>query len=181
MPKSMRKSSSNTTRFAADEVDEFEELYRTYSRMVRNVIYRLQGENELEDLVHETFLKVWRNREDFCHAAKSSTWIYRIATHVAIDRLRWRGRQPNRSNIRADQHGHEGHERRVEQSDLILKGLGKLGINHRTVIVLFCMEGLTLHEIADIEEVSVGTIKSRLHYARKMMQDFLRSQGVTFT
>jgi RNA polymerase sigma-70 factor (ECF subfamily) len=139
------------------------------------------------DLVQETFVKVFKNLERFEGQSSVYTWAYRIATNVSIDFLRKQKRQrtvdyddgilrddevedagsllPSRLGVNpAKVYG------RRELLEKIEEALGTLSDHHRQAILLREVEGLSYQEIADVMEVSIGTVMSRLHHARKNMQ-----------
>lgn len=157
---------------------EFARLYSAQAALVRSVIFQIAGQDALDDLVQESFVKIWRSLETFRSEARLSSWIYRIAANTALDWVRKNARShessdPNVEGISSDSPAHA-----VADRDLVSKGLMKLSIDHRTVLVLALMHDLPLAEIAGILEISEGTVKSRLHYAKAEFKEFLERQGV---
>jgi RNA polymerase sigma-70 factor (ECF subfamily) len=156
----------------------FPAVYRDHVRAVRNALYRLAGPADLDDLAQEVFVRVHRGLPRFDGRSSLKTWIYAIVTRVAIDHHRKRRRTladpadtealPSASDEAA------AHVRR----DLVRRGLAALTFDHRLVLVLHVLEGLSLEEIAVAADVPVGTVKSRLHYARQSMSEFLERKGV---
>lgn len=147
--------------------------------MVRGVTYNICGANHLDDVVQDVWLKVWKGLSRFNGTSQIKTWVYRIAVNAALDHCR-RGKKLKRETELKPE-TREPDERK-NQSDslmyreLVQKGLDKLSEKHRTVIVLADLEELSLREVASILKTSEGTIKSRLHYARQEMLNYLSKE-----
>ena len=160
----------------------FGELVERYQTRLLNFIYRTTGDRErAEDLVQETFIRVYRHLHRFDQTKKFSTWIYTIASNLAKNELRNRSRNPLvlfqaiKKNWDADQRPLEWEDNTYRPDDLFRKRqlkqvvdgvVGELPEHHRTVFVLREMEGKTYEEIADITGCNLGTVKSRLNRAR---------------
>jgi RNA polymerase sigma-70 factor (ECF subfamily) len=160
----------------------FGELVERYQTRLLNFIYRTTGDRErAEDLVQETFIRVYRHLHRFDQTKKFSTWIYTISSNLAKNELRNRSRNPLvlfqtiKKNWDADQRPLEWEDNTYRPDDLYRKRqlkqmvdgvVGELPEHHRTVFVLREMEGKTYEEIADITGCNLGTVKSRLNRAR---------------
>ena len=148
--------------------------------------------SEAEDLTQETFVKVHQGLENFRGELQLSTWIYRIATNTALDRLRspsfQRTAQGSLSeNLDefeiADKAICTGEKKplieqqliREEMNDCIRGYIEKLPENYRTVLVLSELEEFKNNEIAEILGVTLDTVKIRLHRAREMLKEELRN------
>lgn len=154
-------------------------FYEEHARTVRNALYRLCGERALDDLTQETFARAWGARDAFRGESSVRTWMYRIATRVAIDHLRSAARRPYDATLDEDRASAARDEAAGHvDRDLVRRGLARLSDDHRVVLVLHVMEGLTLDEVAGIVEAPVGTVKSRLYHARQGMREFLEGQGI---
>lgn len=114
--------------------------------------------------------------------AKFTTWLYRITWNVAADyrrsaaqkRTRWQAlihQLPSQSTEPNWQHLHH--------QDLIKRGMGQLSFEHRSVIVLHDLQDLPQQEIAEMFEIPVGTVKSRLYHARAALRKFLQHEGIS--
>lgn len=163
-----------------DQASEFTDLYHAHQKMVRAVLFQIAGEQALDDLVQEAFVRIWKYYPKFRGESKVSSWIYRICVNVAIDHGRASGRR--KENVTED-FNHLADETRSQDCamgdrDLVAKGLERLSDEHRTVLVLALMHELPLGEIAEILNVAEGTVKSRLHYAKTEFRKFLSEQGV---
>lgn len=165
----------------------FRHLYRLYQPKIRSTLYQLCGQEFLEDFVQEVFLRVWRGLPKLRSPEQFSTWVYRITWNVAIDGRRQLAKRQMRIAKSGDgENALDGEFRPQDSPDLmqlhyeevVRQGLEILSLEHRAVLVLHDLEDLPQKEIAQILEIPLGTVKSRLHYARKTMGQFLQKQGV---
>jgi len=168
--------------------DAFGEIILKHERFVYNVVYRmLPNPEDAKDISQEVFIKTYRYLSKFDNKASFSTWIYRIAVNTCIDEIR---KRKGKETISLDDEieGAEGSiknqfadksvdiERAViekEGLESIRKAVNKLSDEHKVVVTLRDMEGLTYDEIADITQVSLGTVKSRLSRARKALKELI--------
>ncbi len=166
-------------------------LYQRHQQKVRSTLYQLCGAENLDDLVQEVFLRAWKGLSKFRQTAQFSTWLYRITWNVACDRRRvlasTRSRSipveneqlQNLSDLASIKISHQSSElNNLHYQDLIQRGLTKLSLDHRTVLVMHDLEELPQKEIAEILSIPIGTVKSRLFHARAALKQFLDSQGV---
>jgi RNA polymerase sigma-70 factor, ECF subfamily len=160
----------------------FGELVQRYQNRLLSFVYRTTGDRErAEDLVQETFIRVYRHLHRFDQAKKFSTWIYTIASNLAKNELRNRSRNPLvlfqtlMRNRDADARPLEWEDNTYRPDDLFRKrhlkslvdaAVEELPEHHRRVFVLREMEGKTYEEIAEITATNLGTVKSRLNRAR---------------
>ncbi|TVQ41750.1 MAG: sigma-70 family RNA polymerase sigma factor [Gloeocapsa sp. DLM2.Bin57] len=158
----------------------FRLLYRRYQPRVRSTLYQLCGNFCLDDLVQEVFLKAWKNLPKLREVAYFSTWLYRITWNVANDHRRKFAQQKQRSEnlILLDNQPQSLDVMELHYQDLIWRGLQTLSFDHRAVLILHDLEDLPQKEIAQILEIPVGTVKSRLFHARNAMRTFLQQQGL---
>src|ERR1700758_2120267 len=168
----------------------FELLVIKYRSKVFSMIYGMvQNEQDAWDLAQEGFVKAWRSIHRFKGQSSFYTWLYRIMTNVTIDSLRRKGihgeaefddriapanvEPGSRTTPSAVPLPHIKLEQR-EIRQRIDEAIGKLSPEHRAVIVMKEIEDLQYSEIAEILECSLGTVMSRLFYARKKLQTLLR-------
>jgi RNA polymerase sigma-70 factor, ECF subfamily len=177
-------------RCQAGDTGAFDELVTKYRSKVFSMIYGMvQNEQDAWDLAQEGFLKAWRSIHRFKCQSSFYTWLYRIMTNVTIDALR-------RKNFRSDAEfddriaptEFEAGSRttpasaplpdssleRAEIRQRIELAISKLTPEHRAVIMMKEIQDLQYNEIADILGCSVGTVMSRLFYARKKLQTLLK-------
>lgn len=151
----------------------FEELYKEFQPKIRRYLCRLVGPEEAEDIAQEVFAKVSQALPEFRGDSMVSTWIYRIATNSAVDRLRsLSARRVSEVPLDGENRAREGSpdaEHRVfrkEMRDCLDQYIDKLPASYRSVFILSEDEGLTNPEIADALGISLHTVKIRLHRAR---------------
>jgi len=173
----------------SDNELEFQKIYDTFQPKIHRYLTRLVGEHEAEDLTQEVFTKVSQGLKNFRGESQLSTWIYRIATNIAFDRLRNPSFQQMIQKRLSSDSTEEGKistenvvwtsERtptidqqliRKEMNECIQNFIEKLPENYRTVLVLSELEGLKNREIAEILQVSLDTVKIRLHRARAKLK-----------
>ncbi len=168
--------------FLGGEKRAFGELVNRYHVRLLNFIYRTIGDRDrAEDLVQETFIRVYRHLHRFDQTKKFSTWLYTIAGNLAKNELRNRSRNPLvlfqaiKGTWDSDNRPLEWEDNTYRPDDLFRKrhlketidrAVAELPDHHRIVFVLRELEGKTYEEIADITGVNLGTVKSRLNRAR---------------
>jgi len=165
---------------------EFQDIYKSFNEKIRHYLVRIVGETEAEDLAQEVFVKVSRGLKDFRSESSLSTWIYKIATNTALDRLRTTSLQKEASDVRqGNDEGEAGEEYismedhkpsleasliKKEMNDCIRGVVEGLRENYRAVLVLSDFEELSNVEIAGILGISSDTVKIRLHRARTSLR-----------
>ena len=167
-----------------DREMNFEEVYREFQPKILHYISRLASNDEAEDITQEVFEKIHRGLAGFEGKSKLSTWIYRIATNTALDRLRspsFKRSTEELTEASEDKNVWTSHKKapvdqqliRKEMSQCVQEHIDKLPSDYKTVILLSEHEGLTNKEIADILQVSLDTVKIRLHRARASLKKIL--------
>jgi RNA polymerase sigma-70 factor (ECF subfamily) len=165
----------------------FEELVLRHERRVFRLLMRMMGtREEAEDVAQETFLSLHRHGRRFRGEARFSTFVYRVAANAALNRRRTLGRSRARmkrlaerqaagddlpSSPRDPEDATAGHQ----LSDHVRNALEKLTPSLRMPVVLYDIEGLAYGEIAKVLGVAEGTVKSRIHRARKALREELKS------
>ena len=168
----------------------FDELVARYRNRAYAMIYHLvHNEQDAWDLAQDGFVKAWKSIDRFRAQSSFYTWLYRIMNNVAIDWLRKKhiqgGQEFDDSIALSDlEPGSDLAPKsaplpaktmeRQEVRQRIDAAIAKLSPEHRTVILLKEMEDLLYHEIAETVGCSIGTVMSRLFYARKKLQSLLR-------
>ena len=166
------------------DTTSFVHLYRRYQQRVRSTLYQLCGSDMLEDLVQEVFLRVWKGLPKLRNASYFSTWLYRITWNVANDSRRQSARHSPIESGEASLGTAEAKPQdmpdlmQLHYQDLVQRGLQSLRLEHRAVLVLHDLEDIPQKEVAKILDLPLGTIKSRLFYARQAIRDFFIEQGV---
>jgi RNA polymerase sigma-70 factor (ECF subfamily) len=173
------------------ETDAFDELVTRYRTRVFAMIYNMvHNEQDAWDLAQESFVKAWKSIKRFRRHSSFYTWIYRIVMNVTIDWLRKKqvkgtGTEfddsvrlkevdpASRTLPKADPLPHERMQR-GEIREKIDNAIKQLSPEHRAVILMKEIEDMQYHEIAETLGCSIGTVMSRLFYARKRLQNLLR-------
>ena len=137
----------------------------------------VRNENDAWDLAQEGFLQAWRSIHKFEGRSSFYTWLYRLTVNLAIGSIRQKGR---RVEVELDDEtpcslpSPRANYRRTEIRQHVNAALAQLSPELRAVILLKEIEDLQCQEIAEILGISVGTVMSRLYYARKKLQSILR-------
>ena len=173
--------------------NNFTDIYDEFFPKIKKYLIRLLGENEAEDITQIVFEKVNRNLDTFKGESKLSTWIYRIATNTALDKLK--STSYLRSTIgplaplplevievreiaaktKDKPTSPEQKLIRDEMSECIKEFVYRLPPDYSTVIILNELEGFTNKEIAEILQISLDTVKIRLHRARAKLKKSLET------
>jgi RNA polymerase sigma-70 factor (ECF subfamily) len=162
---------------AAGDEAAFAELYDQYAPPVFNYLLRLVNEPAVaEEILQEVFLVMWRSAHRFRAEAKVKTWLLRIAHHQAVSWLRRTRAVPwpsDELDFGDDAHVEEHLAQRWE-IDQVRAALQRLSPNHRAVIELTFVQGLSYAEIAEVMSCPLGTVKSRMSYALRHLNALLR-------
>jgi RNA polymerase sigma-70 factor (ECF subfamily) len=149
----------------------FAELVRRYRSFVMALVYRLCGDAaQAEDIAQDAFLRVWQALPSFRGQAAFRTWLYRVASNVAIEQLRHAKPTVDIESIPlAAQDTPEDTALRTEQSRAVRYAVLHLPLQCRLVLILREYEGLSYKEIASTLDIPIGTVMSRLNYARQRL------------
>jgi RNA polymerase sigma-70 factor (ECF subfamily) len=175
---------SDTTPFEGDllararrgEVAAFERLYRRYVGRIHGLCLRLTGDRSLaEDLTQTAFLRAWQRLDTLRDDGGFGAWLHRLATNTVYqDRRSWQRKWGRlEGEERFDEDG-RGEPQRAEPLDLE-RAVAALPRGARDVLLLHDVEGYRHQEIADLTGTSVGTTKSQLHRARRLLREALSS------
>jgi RNA polymerase sigma-70 factor (ECF subfamily) len=159
----------------------FSALVSLHGQAVLNVVYRMCGDLHLaEDAAQETFLRAWLHLASYRPPASLRNWLYRIGVNAATDMLRKQKRilpdDIDNLPLKDPQLGPEALLFQEEQTALVQKAILSLPDVSRAVLILREYEGLSYHEIADTLDIPVGTVMSRLNYARRLLRNRLEGQ-----
>jgi RNA polymerase sigma-70 factor, ECF subfamily len=161
----------------------FNELVRIHARGVMDVIYRMCGDAQVaEDAAQETFIRAWSHLGSFRVDSSLRNWLYRIALNTATDMLRKDKRilpgDVDDFQLADPQPGPEGIYLQEERTALVQAAIQSLPDASRAVLVLKEYEGLSYREIADALDIPIGTVMSRLNYARQVLKEKLQGQRI---
>lgn len=156
--------------------DAFGDLVAQHHQGVINVVYRMCGEMHIaEDAAQNAFIRAWQNLPKYEPSASFRSWLYRIAVNAALDMLRREKPVVNIENTVISQSFKvEGHLMKQEQARLVKNAVLNLPETSRTVLILREYERLSYKEIAETLDIPLGTVMSRLNYARKTLANALR-------
>ncbi len=172
--------------FQQGDIHAFEEIVRRYKNPLYNFTNRLLGDSIFsEDIVQETFLRVYRNKHRYHQIAKFSTWIYTIASNLAKTELRRRKIRKffSISSKGADERDYDlpdlsaDVEKEIDgvlKNEIILKEINALPAHFRQAVLLRDVQDLSYDEISVILSVPLGTVKSRVNRGRGRLQKKLR-------
>lgn len=164
------------------DIKAFENLLYLYEKQIFSYIYRFTRHKEnTEDLVQETFLKVYRNLKSFNPQYKFKTWVYTIATRTTYDWLRKAKKTKELFIIDDAENNFETISpvdtyKEIADTDFINNALKQLKPQYQTVINLFYREQLAYEDIAKILQLPLNTVKTYLHRAKKALQGKLSEQ-----
>jgi RNA polymerase sigma-70 factor (ECF subfamily) len=154
-----------------------------YAQILRYVRSVVRNADEAQDLTQETFLRAYRARDSLRDPDATLPWLYSVATHVCLDRLRQRTRQAQaRSDVDPEAMSPPDPAPSaglvVEQEDMstcVEAYVSELSDSYRAVLLMHDVKGLTAREIAELLGDSTGSVKIRLHRARKQLQSALEA------
>ena len=167
----------------AGEIGAFQELVSRYHQKIYVVIVGLlHNREDALDVAQETFFRAYRKIKSFQGGSSFYTWLYRIAINMAIDSQRRQKRNPldfretmdglfEEQNEVARDPFSDVHDRELREK--LVSAINDLTPEHKAVIILRTVEGLSYKDIGEILGCSEGTVMSRLHYARKKLQQKL--------
>ena len=159
----------------------FSELVRLHAQDVMHVVYRMCGQLQIaEDAAQETFIQAWLRMPSYRPRSSFRNWLYRIAVNTAIDMLRKEKRilpdAVEDMSLSDSQPDPETMVASSERKEAVQVAVLSLPEASRAVLVLREYEGLSYQEIAEALDIPVGTVMSRLNYARKLLKEKLEVQ-----
>lgn len=169
------------------DADAFEQLLLEHQKNVYNLCYRMAGNpDDAMDLSQETFLRAWRCLDQYQFVSAFSTWLYRLCSNICIDFLRRRRRQQTVPLTFEDADGEEQTyavpdaqplpEEQVELKltrETLAAAMAQLLPEHRAVLQLRVVNEMSYEQIADVLDIQIGTVKSRLSRARNQLKKIL--------
>lgn len=184
-----RSESDLAGRAAAGDLAAFEALVLRHQDRIYGIIHRLVGDpDQALDLAQETFLRAWRGISGFRGHSGVFTWLYRIARNVVTSQARHDAARP-RPVASLDAGGEEGRASRPEpctpwrgpeeatldeeRKRLVLDAVARLPRDQKEIVVLRDLAGHSYEEISELLEIPVGTVRSRLHRARRELRERL--------
>lgn len=176
-------------RAQAGETEAFDLLVRKYTPKLYALVFNLTANHEdTNDLLQDIFARAYRNLKRFEGRSSFYTWIYSISVNLTLNFLKKRNR--DRRKVSLDDREASGEENRMapeagpssdplrevelhELNEKLSAALQRLSNDHRAVVTMFDIMGISHKEIAEIMGVSAGTVRSRLFYAHRQLQNYL--------
>ncbi|MDY3618181.1 RNA polymerase sigma factor [Agathobaculum sp.] len=184
----MNEEKTILARARRGELAAFEQLVAMYEKRVFAVALRSCGSPEdAADIVQEAFLRAWRAMDSFRGDSGFSTWLFRITMNLCVDFARRKNAAPQTQPLVGEDESEREipdsaptPEERLENSELgreLAAALAEVSEDHRRIVLLRDVSGLSYTEIAEVLEISEGTVKSRLSRARLALRSVLLSRG----
>jgi RNA polymerase sigma factor (sigma-70 family) len=193
-PKYDVMTEKDNNKYNLDKKDRiFEKEFLPHIDSMYNFAYRITfDEDDAKDLVQETYLKAYRFIESFQEGTNAKAWLFRILKNSFINDFRRRSKEPSKVDYQEVETFYNSDEidepitsdLRVDAlkdmiGDEVSNALNSLAIDFRTVIILCDLEGFTYEEMAKILDIPIGTVRSRLHRARNLLKDKLKSYAIS--
>jgi RNA polymerase sigma-70 factor (ECF subfamily) len=160
------------------DTSAFDELVTKYRPRILRLVYSIvNNEDDAWDIAQEAFLLCWLRIQQFEHRASFYTWLYSVTINVARNSLRRQGRRNDVELSDSIPDSGVGPEKNCQHGEIrawFNWALAELSPEQRAVVILKELEGLQYREIAQVLSLSIGTVMSRLFYARKRLQSMLR-------
>jgi RNA polymerase sigma-70 factor (ECF subfamily) len=160
----------------------FERLFQAYQARIFRYLLRMVGDDSAaEELTNDVMVAAWKGAASYKAQSKPSTWLFGIAHHKALNELR-RRRLPTVEvetvrDLASPGQGPEGAVQRERVHRCVLRALQQLSPEHREVVELTFYQGCSYQEIAEIMQCPVNTVKTRMFYAKKRLQEALESEA----
>ncbi len=170
------------------DIKAFEHLVSSYERRVYlTALHSSASPEDAADITQEVFLRAWRSIESFRGDSGFATWLFRITANMCVDFARRKQSQPQTQPIEMEDEAErplpdtgptpEEHLENLELGRELAAALEEISEDHRRIVLLRDISGLSYTEIADALEISEGTVKSRLSRARLALRDILLRRG----
>ncbi len=171
-------------RIAAGDRDAFEKLYTAYqTRLFRYLLRMLGDTGTAEELTNDTMVSAWKAAGNIKGQSKPSTWLFAIARNKALNTMR--GQRPVMVDVETAvviAASSDSPEKTVSRGSLqaaIKQALNELSADHREVLELTFYQDLSYQEIAEIVQCPINTVKTRMFYAKKKLQEVLEQRGLS--
>jgi RNA polymerase sigma-70 factor (ECF subfamily) len=170
----------------SNTLDAYEILVKRYKDPLMNFVFRFVGDRDAcTDIVQDTMIKFYLNKDSYREFAKFSTWIYTIAGNLAKNELKRRKRRnlfsidnsDDERSIQIEDKSFLAPDRSADseiKNEMIQRALLRVKPVYREVVILRDIQGLSYEEIAEITKLSIGTVKSRINRGRTQLQKLLK-------
>lgn len=181
----LESDESLMTQVSKGNLNGFEILVKRHQNKVyRLILHMLHQEEEAWDVAQEVFLKIYNSRQSYAENAKFTTWLYRIATNAAIDRIRQLRRDQKVQGLEeheefvSEDHGPQDQLQIQEARQQLERALAKLSERQRGMVIMKYYEGFAVNEIAEVFDCAAGTVKATLFQAVRNLRDHLGQLGI---
>ncbi len=174
-------------RCQADDTAAFQVLVERYQQRASRLAYRyVRNQEDARDITQEAFIRAFRSIKDFRTESQFYTWLYRILVNLSLDHLRRNKMETSEYQddlmLRSQTVAEAQHKRSNPREELwkkqrqvaIVEAIESLPDDQKTTVILREIDGLSYEEIAQVTRVPIGTVMSRLFYARRKLQDKLK-------
>ena len=174
-------------RCQADDMSAFQVLVERYQQRATRLAYRyVRNQEDARDVTQEAFIRAFRSIKEFRNESQFYTWLYRILVNLSLDHLRRNKVQASEYEdglMLRSQSAAEAQQKRTnpreelwkkQRQDAIVEAIASLPDDQKTTVILREIDGLSYEEIAQVTRVPIGTVMSRLFYARKKLQEKLK-------
>ncbi|MFQ6041251.1 MAG: RNA polymerase sigma factor [Candidatus Poribacteria bacterium] len=171
-------------RCQSGDAHAFEQIFYKYQEKIYNIAYRMMGNRQdAEDVTQEVFFRVYQKLSSLKFKSAFSTWLYRIAANLCLDEISRRKKRPTEVSFSQDNLDSfcsdftpEDKVIANEEQVLLWKAINSLKAEHRIIIILRDIEGLSYKELKQTLKCSMGRVKSRLHDARRELKTVLKEK-----
>ena len=168
---------------AGGDREAFEKLYKAYAARLFRYLFSMIGDSgTAEELTNDVMVAAWKAAATFRGEAKPSTWLFGIAHNKALNELRRKHPSTveieDATELAAPGEGPEGVIQRANLGQRVRTALQDLSPEHRAVVELTFYQGLSYLEVAEIMQCPLSTVKTRMFYAKKKLQEVLEKKGI---
>ncbi|OGP80840.1 MAG: hypothetical protein A2Y95_11530 [Deltaproteobacteria bacterium RBG_13_65_10] len=169
------------------QADAFQILVERYQQRALRLAYRyVRSQDDAQDIVQDAFIRVFRSIKEFRNESHFYTWFYRILVNLALDHIRRnknQGLEFQDGALLRSQSAGDGQTKKTnpreelwskQRREAITEAIDALPPDQRTTVILREIDGLSYEEIAQVTKVPIGTVMSRLFYARRKLQEKLK-------
>ena len=167
-------------RVAKGDRDAFRELYDRTSKRIYFYLYRLlQDASRAEDVQMEVYVEVWKGAGNFRGQSKATTWMFGIARNLAFKAMRKERSHANIDDYVSLEDPNQPDLDAPDRQRIVKIAMTRISAKHREVLDLVFFQQMRYQEIADLLEVSVNTVKTRVYYAKAALSTAMEELGVT--
>ncbi len=150
--------------------DSFSILYQQYAALVYSIAYSyMRNREDAEDMTEEAFVRLYEHGTDFPEPAQAKAWLAAVTRNLCINELKKRNRQKRADELPEDLRSEDSPQRTAELN-AVMEAIGRLPEEYRLPLVLFAVEGYSVHETAEILNLNESTVRTRVARAREIIR-----------